>query len=85
MINSLGPDQIQEIKTIFSSYTETVEEKKQLASEESALKEKLAGVIEGSKRQAGKLLKMMLKRSEGDSSDDEVSAVYDVVIGQTNG
>jgi DNA-directed RNA polymerase subunit F len=82
MINSLSPEQIAEIKTLFTSYSEVQEEKKQLAAEDKAVKEKVANTIESTSGQAGKLLKLMYKRSEGDNSEDEVSAIYDVITGR---
>ena len=58
---NLTDEEVKQIKTQFSAYSEIQDEKKALADAEKDCKEKVADIIEGKLGDAGKLLKLMLK------------------------
>ena len=77
MKDSFSPEDVEVIKKYFSEYQELEENKKQLRTETSALKKNLAGFLECKVTDAGKLLKKMLAKYNGDDSEREVDAVFE--------
>lgn len=79
---NLTDEEVKQIKTQFSAYSEIQDEKKALADAEKDCKEKVADIIEGKLGDAGKLLKLMLKISSGAEDDlGELSLISDRIRG----
>jgi hypothetical protein len=83
MKDSLNEDDISQIKISFEKYLEINDRKTNLKDEESIVKEEVAKVIEGGKREAGKMLKIMKEKyDKGESETDAISTLVDQVQGR---
>lgn len=79
---NLTDEQVKDIKAQFSAYSELQDEKRALAEAEKDCKEKVAEIIDGKIGDAGKLLKLMLKLSDGAEDDlGEISLISDRIRG----
>lgn len=83
MKDSLNEDDISQIKISFEKYLEINDRKTNLKDEEGIVKEEVAKVIEGGKREAGKMLKIMKEKyDKGESETDAISTLVDQVQGR---
>lgn len=83
MKDSLLEDDIRQIKISFEKYLEINDRKQNLKDEEKAVKEEVKNVIDGTLRDAGKMLKIMKEKYDnGTSATDEISSLVDQVQGR---
>ena len=83
MKDSLNEDDISQIKISFEKYLEINDRKTNLKDEEGIVKEEVAKVIDGGKREAGKMLKIMKEKyDKGESETDAISTLVDQVQGR---
>lgn len=84
MKDSLLEEDIRQIKISFEKYLEINDRKQNLKDEEKAVKEEVKNVIDGSLRDAGKMLKIMKEKYDnGTSATDEISSLVDQVQGRS--
>lgn len=84
MKDSLLEEDIRQIKISFEKYLEINDRKQNLKDEEKAVKEEVKNVIDGTLRDAGKMLKIMKEKYDnGTSTTDEISSLVDQVQGRT--
>lgn len=84
MKDSLLEDDIRQIKISFEKYLEINDRKQNLKDEEKAVKEEVKNVIDGTLRDAGKMLKIMKEKYDnGTSATDEISSLVDQVQGRS--
>lgn len=84
MKDSLLEEDIRQIKISFEKYLEINDRKQNLKDEEKAVKEEVKNVIDGTLRDAGKMLKIMKEKYDnGTSATDEISSLVDQVQGRT--
>ena len=84
MKDSLLEEDIRQIKTSFEKYLEINDRKQNLKDEEKAVKEEVKNVIDGTLRDAGKMLKIMKEKYDnGTSATDEISSLVDQVQGRS--
>ena len=84
MKDSLLEDDIRQIKISFEKYLEINDRKQNLKDEEKAVKEEVKNVIDGTLRDAGKMLKIMKEKYDnGTSVTDEISSLVDQVQGRS--
>ena len=84
MKNSLFEEDIRQIKISFEKYLEINDRKQNLKDEEKAVKEEVKNVIDGTLRDAGKMLKIMKEKYDnGTSATDEISSLVDQVQGRS--
>ena len=80
MKDSLLEEDIRQIKISFEKYLEINDRKQNLKDEEKAVKEEVKNVIDGTLRDAGKMLKIMKEKYDnGTSATDEISSLVDQV------
>lgn len=83
MKDSLLEEDIRQIKISFEKYLEINDRKQNLKDEEKAVKEEVKNVIDGTLRDAGKMLKIMKEKYDnGTSATDEISSLVDQVQGR---
>ena len=83
MKDSLLEEDIRQIKISFEKYLEINDRKQNLKDEENAVKEEVKHVIDGTLRDAGKMLKIMKEKYDnGTSATDEISSLVDQVQGR---
>ena len=81
---SLLEEDIRQIKISFEKYLEINDRKQNLKDEEKAVKEEVKNVIDGTLRDAGKMLKIMKEKYDnGTSATDEISSLVDQVQGRS--
>ena len=84
MKDSLLEEEIRQIKISFEKYLEINDRKQNLKDEEKAVKEEVKNVIDGTLRDAGKMLKIMKEKYDnGTSATDEISSLVDQVQGRS--
>ena len=84
MKDSLLEEDIRQIKISFEKYLEINDRKQNLKDEEKAVKEEVKNVIDGTLREAGKMLKIMKEKYDnGTSATDEISSLVDQVQGRS--
>ena len=84
MKDSLLEEDIRQIKISFEKYLEINDRKQNLKDEEKAVKEEVKNVIDGTLRDAGKMLKIMKEKYDnGTSVTDEISSLVDQVQGRS--
>ena len=84
MKDSLFEEDIRQIKISFEKYLEINDRKQNLKDEEKAVKEEVKNVIDGTLRDAGKMLKIMKEKYDnGTSATDEISSLVDQVQGRS--
>lgn len=84
MKDSLLEEDIRQIKISFEKYLEINDRKQNLKDEEKAVKEEVKNVIDGTLRDAGKMLKIMKEKYDnGTSAADEISSLVDQVQGRS--
>ena len=84
MKDSLLAEPIRQIKISFEKYLEINDRKQNLKDEEKAVKEEVKNVIDGTLRDAGKMLKIMKEKYDnGTSATDEISSLVDQVQGRS--
>lgn len=84
MKDSLLEEDIRQIKISFEKYLEINDRKQNLKDEEKAVKEEVKNVIDGTLRDAGKMLKIMKEKYDnGSSATDEISSLVDQVQGRS--
>ena len=83
MKDSLLEEDIRQIKISFEKYLEINDRKQNLKDEEKAVKEEVKNVIDGTLRDAGKMLKIMKEKYDGTSATDEISSLVDQVQGRS--
>lgn len=84
MKDSLLEEDIRQIKISFEKYLEINDRKQNLKDEEKAIKEEVKNVIDGTLRDAGKMLKIMKEKYDnGTSATDEISSLVDQVQGRS--
>ena len=84
MKDSLLEEYIRQIKISFEKYLEINDRKQNLKDEEKAVKEEVKNVIDGTLRDAGKMLKIMKEKYDnGTSATDEISSLVDQVQGRS--
>ena len=84
MKDSLLEDDIRQIKISFEKYLEINDRKQNLKDEEKAVEEEVKNVIDGTLRDAGKMLKIMKEKYDnGTSATDEISSLVDQVQGRS--
>lgn len=84
MKDSLLEEDIRQIKISFEKYLEINDRKQNLKDEEKAVKEEVKNVIDGTIRDAGKMLKIMKEKYDnGTSATDEISSLVDQVQGRS--
>ena len=84
MKDSLLEEDIRQIKISFEKYLEINDRKQNLKDEEKAVKEEVKNVIDGTLRDAGKMLKIMKEKYDnGTSETDEISSLVDQVQGRS--
>lgn len=84
MKDSLLEEDIRQIKVSFEKYLEINDRKQNLKDEEKAVKEEVKNVIDGTLRDAGKMLKIMKEKYDnGTSATDEISSLVDQVQGRS--
>ena len=84
MKDSLLEEDIRQIKISFEKYLEINDRKQNLKDEEKAVKEEVKNVIDGTLRDAGKMLKIMKEKYDnGPSATDEISSLVDQVQGRS--
>lgn len=84
MKDSLLEEDIRQIKISFEKYLEINDRKQNLKDEEKAVKEEVKNVIDGTLRDAGKMLKIMKEKyNNGTSATDEISSLVDQVQGRS--
>ena len=84
MKDSLLEEDIRQIKISFEKYLEINDRKQNLKDEEKAVKEEVKSVIDGTLRDAGKMLKIMKEKYDnGTSATDEISSLVDQVQGRS--
>ena len=77
-------EDIRQIKISFEKYLEINDRKQNLKDEEKAVKEEVKNVIDGTLRDAGKMLKIMKEKYDnGTSATDEISSLVDQVQGRS--
>lgn len=77
---NLTAEEIKLMKSIFSSYQEDEDRKKEITSDESELKKKAAQVLDSKPAEAAKVLSAMLKIYEdGENPLDDICNVVDVI------
>ena len=83
MKDSLLEEDIRQIKISFEKYLEINDRKQNLKDEEKTVKEEVKNVIDGTLRDAGKMLKIMKEKYDnGTSATDEISSLVDQVQGR---
>ena len=83
MKDSLLEEDIRQIKISFEKYLEINDRKQNLKDEEKAVKEEVKNVIDGTLRDAGKMLKIMKEKYDnGTSATDEISSLVDQIQGR---
>jgi len=80
---TITEDQRVELKKLFNDYQEVVDRVKEISAEKKAITEHFARVAEIKNGVAGKLLKALLKKSEGETPDEE--EVIDGLLAITGG
>ena len=84
MKDSLLEEDIRQIKISFEKYLEINDRKQNLKDEEKVVKEEVKNVIDGTLRDAGKMLKIMKEKYDnGTSATDEISSLVDQVQGRS--
>lgn len=84
MKDSLLEEDIRQIKISFEKYLEINDRKQNLKDEEKAVKEEVKNVIDGTLRDAGKMLKIMKEKYDNrTSATDEISSLVDQVQGRS--
>ena len=84
MKDSLLEEDIRQIKISFEKYLKINDRKQNLKDEEKAVKEEVKNVIDGTLRDAGKMLKIMKEKYDnGTSATDEISSLVDQVQGRS--
>ena len=84
MKDSLLEEDIRQIKISFEKYLEINDRKQNLKDEKKAVKEEVKNVIDGTLRDAGKMLKIMKEKYDnGTSATDEISSLVDQVQGRS--
>ena len=84
MKDRLLEEDIRQIKISFEKYLEINDRKQNLKDEEKAVKEEVKNVIDGTLRDAGKMLKIMKEKYDnGTSATDEISSLVDQVQGRS--
>lgn len=84
MKDSLLEEDIRQIKISFEKYLEINDRKQNLKDEEKAVKEEVKNAIDGTLRDAGKMLKIMKEKYDnGTSATDEISSLVDQVQGRS--
>ena len=84
MKDSLLEEDIRQIKISFEKYLEINDRKQNLKDEEKAVKEEVKNVIDGTLRDAGKMLKIMKEKYDnGTSATDEISSLVEQVQGRS--
>ena len=84
MKDSLLEEDIRQIKISFEKYLEINDRRQNLKDEEKAVKEEVKNVIDGTLRDAGKMLKIMKEKYDnGTSATDEISSLVDQVQGRS--
>ena len=84
MKDSLLEEDIRQIKISFEKYLEINDRKQNLKDEEKAVKEEVKNVIDGTLRDAGKMLKIMKEKYDnGTSATDEISSLAKIRIKST--
>ena len=84
MKDSLLEEDIRQIKISFEKYLEINDRKQNLKDEEKAVKEEVKNVIDGTLRDAGKMLKIMKEKYDnGTSATDEISSLVGQVQGRS--
>ena len=84
MKDSLLEEDIRQIKISFEKYLEINDRKQNLKDEEKTVKEEVKNVIDGTLRDAGKMLKIMKEKYDnGTSATDEISSLVDQVQGRS--
>ena len=84
MKDSLLDEDIRQIKISSEKYLEIHDRKQNLKDEEKAVKEEVKNVIDGTLRDAGKMLKIMKEKYDnGTSATDEISSLVDQVQGRS--
>ena len=84
MKDSLLEEDIRQIKISFEKYLEINDRKQNLKDEEKAVKEEVKNIIDGTLRDAGKMLKIMKEKYDnGTSATDEISSLVDQVQGRS--
>ena len=84
MKDSLLEEDIRQIKISFEKQLEMNDRKQNLKDEEKAVKEEVKNVIDGTLRDAGKMLKIMKEKYDnGTSATDEISSLVDQVQGRS--
>ena len=84
MKDSLLEEDIRQIKISFEKYLEINDRKQNLKDEEKDVKEEVKNVIDGTLRDAGKMLKIMKEKYDnGTSATDEISSLVDQVQGRS--
>lgn len=82
MKDSLNDEDIRQIKISFEKYLEINDRKQNLKDEEKAVKEEVKNAIDGTLRDAGRMLKIMKEKYDnGTSATDEISTLVDQVQG----
>ena len=77
---NLTTDEIQELKTLYTSWEEIKDRSSELAAEMKAVKGNAAKLVEGTVGQVGKLFKAMQELSEvGETEVDEISSMIEVI------
>ena len=84
MKDSLLEEDIRQIKISFKNYLEINERKTNLKDVGKAVKEEVKNVIDGTLRDAGKMLEIMKEKYDnGTSATDEISSLVDQVQGRS--
>lgn len=79
---NLSEEQKNEVKRLFDSYQEIMDKAKELTAEKGAVVDHVARICEVKKGTAGKILKAMAKKFDGEDPDESI--VMDALFLLTN-